>query len=102
DDAVLRWKNPVENARIRLHMTDCLGTHGGLAEAEIECEGPDTGELVIPGKYLDMLDDGDWSHGECGTHTFARYHSAAPEGDDTMRFETIGNEGLFYRPGGLW
>jgi len=98
DDAVLRWTNPILDARVRLHMTDCVGSHGGLAEAEIECEGPDTGELAIPDAYLDILDAGDWSHGECGSHLFARYHAAAPVDDTTIRLETWGEAGLFYRP----
>ncbi len=98
-DGVLRWSNPVLDARVRLHMTDCVGSHGGLSAAEIECEGPDTGELVIPDSFLTLLEAGDWSHGECGSHTFDRYHAAAPEGDTTVRFETIGPSGFFYFPG---
>jgi len=98
DDAVLRWNNPILDARVRLHMTDCTGSHGGLAAAEIECEGPDSGELVIPGAYLAEMEAGDWSHGECGGHLFERYHAAAPEGDTTIRLETIGDGGLFWRP----
>ncbi len=97
-DATLRWSNPVLDARVRLHMTDCVGSHGGFAAAEIECEGPDTGELVIPDAFLTELEAGDWSRGECGSHTFERYHSATPEGDDGTRFETIGPSGLFYFP----
>ena len=99
DDAVLQWSNPVLHARVRLHMTDCQGSHGGIAAAELECEGPDTGELVIPNAYLDAIEQGDWSHGECGSHTWERYHAATPEGDDTLRLETIGPGGLFWFPG---
>lgn len=98
DDATLRWSNPVLDARIRLHMFDCIASHGGIAAAEIECEGPDTGELVVPDAFLDALEDGDWSHGECGTHTFQRYHAATPTDDDTIRLETVGNGGLYYFP----
>ncbi len=98
DDATLRWNNPILDARVRLHMTDCTGSHGGIAAAELECEGPDTGELVIAGAFLDAMDAGDWSHGECGSHDFERYHAAAPEGDDSIRLETVGDGGLFYRP----
>ena len=98
-DAALQWTNPVLDARVRLHMTDCEGSHGGIAAAELECEGPDTGELVIPGSYLSAIEQGDWSHGECGSHTWERYHAATPEGDDTLRFETIGPSGLFWFPG---
>jgi hypothetical protein len=97
-DVTLRWSNPIQDARVRLFMTDCTGSHGGFADAEIECEGPDTGELVIPGTFLDLLEAGDWSRGECGSHTFDRYHSAAPDGDTTVRFETIGPGGFFYFP----
>jgi len=96
-DVTLRWTNPSLNARIRLHMTDCTGTHGGLAAAEIDCEGPDSGALVLPGAFLDRLDAGDWSHGECGSHTFERYHVDTVDGDDTFRLETIARADLFYR-----
>ncbi|HUH01046.1 MAG TPA: hypothetical protein VML75_03560 [Kofleriaceae bacterium] len=96
-DVALRWTNPVEGARVRLHMTDCTGSHGGLAEAELECEGPDTGELVIPGAFLDVMTNADWTRGECGSHTFQRYHRAVAPAEST-RFETIGDGGFFWRP----
>jgi len=99
DDATLRWLDPIQGARVRLHMTDCQGSHGGFAAAEIECEGPDSGELAIPGAFLDELEAGDWSHGECGSHTFERYHASASEDDPLTRLETIGPGGLFYFPG---
>ncbi len=103
-DGVLRWSNPVEHARVRLYMTDCAGSHGGVGVAELECEGPDTGELTVAGSFLDALDAGDWTHGECGSHTFERYHAAAPvvaeEIDASIRFETVGDAGLFYWPEG--
>jgi len=98
-DATLRWLDPIQDARIRLHMTDCVGSHGGLATAEIECEGPDTGALVVPGSFLDQLEAGDWSHGECGSHRIERYHAAAPDDDSLTRLETIGTGSLFYFPG---
>jgi hypothetical protein len=97
-NAVLEWSNPVEHARVRLFMTDCTGSHGGIGAAELECEGPDTGEMVLPGSFLDALDAGDWTHGECGSHTLERYYAAAPDGDDTIRFETVAETGMFYRP----
>ena len=98
-DATLSWQDPILDARVRLHMTDCVGSHGGFAAAEIECEGPDSGELVIPGSFLDELEAGDWSHGECGSHTFERYHASAPDDDPLTRLETVGAGGLFYFPG---
>jgi hypothetical protein len=97
-DATLRWKDPILDARVRLHMTDCTGTHGGIAAAEVECEGPDTGELTIPSAYLDAMEQGDWSHGECGVHDFERYHAAAPEGDTSIRLETQSDGGLYWFP----
>ena len=101
-DATLRWLDPILDARVRLHMTDCVGSHGGIAPAEIECEGPDTGELVIPGSFLATLEAGDWSHGECGSHTLERYHASAPDDDPLTRLETLGAGGLFYFPGMDW
>ncbi|MFT7520576.1 MAG: hypothetical protein ACI9MC_002725 [Kiritimatiellia bacterium] len=97
-DATLRWKNPIQWARVRLHMTDCVGSHGGIAPAEIECEGPDTGSLVLPGAFLDVLEGGDWSHGECGSHMFQRYHAASSANDPSIRFETVSEAGFFYFP----
>ncbi len=97
-DAVLSWNNPAENARVRLYMTDCVGTHGGIGDAEIECEGPDTGELVIPGEFLDALEAGDWTHGECGVHSLERYYAAAPSDDDRLRFETVTSADFYYFP----
>jgi len=96
-DAVLRWSNPVDGARVRLDMTDCRGSHGAIGEAEIQCEGPDTGELTLPGAFLDVLDAGDWTHGECGSHAIIRYAYAAADGD-SFHFEAQSFGGFFYRP----
>lgn len=96
-DVTLRWTNATAGARIRVHMTDCNGSHGGFAEAEIECEGPDSGVLVLPGAFLDRLDAGSWSRGECGSHTFARYRAVSAD-DESFRFETVARGDFFYRP----
>jgi hypothetical protein len=98
EDVTLRWSNAVAGARVRLHMTDCIGSHGGLAPAELQCEGPDTGELTLPGAFIEVMEGGDWSHGECGSQLFERYHSATPKGDPSIRFETVGDGGFFWRP----
>lgn len=95
ESVTLRWGNPSPGARLRLHMTDCAGTHGGLAVAEIECEAADSGQLVLPGAFLDALAAGDWSRGECGGHRLERYHV---DGDDLLRLETIARADVFYRP----
>jgi hypothetical protein len=97
-DISVRWTNPSPGARIRLHMTDCTGSHGGFAAAEIECEGPDTGSLVLPGAFLDRIDAGSWSRGECGSHAFERYRVASLEGDASVRLETVARASFFYRP----
>jgi hypothetical protein len=98
-DGVVRWRNPIQDARVRLNLVDCATTHGGLAAAEIECEGPDTGELVVPQAFLEILAEGDWSHGECGSHDFERYHAA---GDATLRYESVAPSSLSWWPGGGW
>lgn len=97
-DVTLRWTNPSPGARIRLQMTDCTGSHGGFAAAELECEASDSGTLVLPGAFLDRLDAGNWSRGECGAHILARYRVASPEGDASVRLETIARADFFYRP----
>ncbi len=95
ESVTLRWSNPSPGARLRLHMTDCTGTHGGAAAAEIECEAADSGQLVLPGAFLDALAAGDWSRGECGSHRLERYHV---DGDELLRLETIARTDVFYRP----
>lgn len=97
-DVVLRWNNPAVKARIRLYMTDCTGTHGGIADFEIECEGPDTGSLILPGELLDALDSGDWSRGECGVHYLERYYATTPNNNNLVRFETVASTGFYYYP----
>lgn len=47
-------------------MTTGVATPGGVAHAEIECEEPDTGRLVLPGAFLDRLYETGWACGECG------------------------------------
>lgn len=97
-DVTLKWSNPVSGARVRLRMTDCVGSHGGIAAAEIECEGPDTGRLVIPGSFVETLAAGDWSRGECGSHSVDRYHAAADPQDAGLRFETVAVGAFYWRP----
>lgn len=99
EDLTLRWTDPLEDSRVRLHMTDCVGSHGGIGAAEIECEGPDSGALVIPGAYLDALADGDWSRGECGSHALVRYAAAADPQDTGLRYESRASASFFWRPG---
>jgi hypothetical protein len=77
-------------------LSDGTDSHGGFADAEIDCEGPDSGELVIPGEILDIFDEGNRGRGECGSHTFDRYQAANPEADTTVRLESVGPGGLYY------
>jgi hypothetical protein len=75
EDITLAWSNSIPGSRVYLRMTDGLGSHGGLAQVEIECEGPDTGELTIPGEFLETFyQDGSWSCGDCGLHKLFRLH----------------------------
>jgi len=95
----LRWSNPTQGTRVRLRMTDCMGTHGGIAANELECEGPDTGELVLPASMLDVMEGGAWDQGECGGHTFDRVHIATPEGEPLTRFEFVAGSSVYWFPG---
>lgn len=97
-DAVLSWSNSHPDARVRLAMTDCTGSHGGIGAAEIECEGPDTGELRLPAAFLDAFDAGDWSHGECGSHRLVRYHADAEPDATEVRLESRAWADFWYRP----
>lgn len=97
-DVTLRWSNPIAGARVRLHMTDCVGSHGGIAAAEIECEGPDSGSLVIPGVFVDTLAAGDWSRGECGAYRVERYHAASDPEDVGLRYESQAITSFYWRP----
>ena len=98
DDVTLAWGDPVDGARVRLFMTDCAGSHGGIGESEIECEGPDIGSITLPGVFLDALEDGDWSRGECGSHTLDRYHASASE-DGELRLESAAPIYVYWFPG---
>jgi hypothetical protein len=75
EDVLLEWSNPDPAARLYLRMTTGVATHGGIAHAEIECEGPDTGSLTLPGSFLDTLYEEGWSCGECGSNLLVRYRA---------------------------
>jgi hypothetical protein len=91
DDLVLSWTDIEPGARIYLHMTTGIGTHGGISPVEIECEGQDRGELVIPREFLSALAcPGCWSCGECGYHDLIRYHTdEKTEGGKIVRLSNI-------------
>jgi hypothetical protein len=77
EDVSLSWSNPIEGARVYLRMTTGIGTHGGISPVEVECEGPDTGTLTLPGSYLDALyEPSYWSCGECGLNELKRYRAS--------------------------
>jgi hypothetical protein len=79
EDVVLEWSDPDPAARLYLRMTTGVATHGGIAHAEVECEGPDTGSLTLPGSFLDTLYEEGWSCGECGTNLLVRYRSGSAQ-----------------------
>ena len=99
EDVTLRWSNPIDTARIYLRMTTGVGTHGGISPVEIECEGPDTGTLTLPGGYLDSLYAQGWSCGECGGNDLFRYHATeATVGDYTVQLRVQASAGFWYIP----
>jgi hypothetical protein len=100
EDLALGWSNPVDTARFYLRMTTCIGTHGGISPVEIECEGPDTGLLTIPGAYLDALYAQGWGHGECGVNTVWRYHASQVGcGDSAVQLRAESPASFYLNPG---
>ncbi|MFO0631819.1 MAG: hypothetical protein U0168_03115 [Nannocystaceae bacterium] len=93
ESVVLRWTDPVPTARIYMRMTTGIGTHGGISPVEIECEGPDVGELELPGAYLDALYADGWACGECGGNDLLRYHAdhSGDPGELQFRVGSIAN-----------
>ena len=99
EDVTLTWSNPVDWARIYLRMTTGIGTHGGISPVEVECEGPDTGSLTIPGSYLDALYAGGWSCGECGGNDLFRYHSReVTSADHTVQLRVQSSASFWFHP----
>lgn len=101
EDVTLTWSNPYSTARISLRLTTGIGTHGGISPVEIECEGPDTGALTLPGAFLDLLYDGPyWSCGECGDNRIVRYHATEVDaGGTTVQLRTQSAAYFWYHPG---
>lgn len=97
-DVTLSWSDPTPGARIYLRMTTGIGTHGGISPAEIECEGPDTGSLVIHGSYLDILYEDGWSCGECGVNDMWRYRASTTDGADPVQFRVRAKTQFHHHP----
>ncbi len=99
EDVTLAWSNPLPGARIYTRMTTGIGTHGGISPVEVECEGPDTGELTLPGAYLDQLFEDGWGCGECGDNQLKRYYSDdADITQGTARFRGETSTYFFFHP----
>lgn len=99
EDVVLRWDNVLAGARIYLRMTTGIGTHGGISPVEVECEGPDVGELTLPGTYLDALFADGWGCGECGDNQLKRYVAAEAElATGNVRFRAEAWTGFYFHP----
>jgi hypothetical protein len=99
EDVTLEWSDPLPGARFYLRMTTGIGTHGGISPVEVECEGPDTGSLTLPGPYLDDLFAEGWSCGECGDNRVQRYAAAeAALGGATVRFSAQAEAFFYFHP----
>jgi hypothetical protein len=102
EDVTLKWTPPAVPSRIYLRMTTCIGTHGGISPVEIECEGKDTGELTLPGSFLDAFAcEGCWGRGECGGHILERFHIVEADLDGENKVQLRGEKelGFTYYPG---
>ena len=98
-DVTLTWSDPAAGARVYLRMTTGIGTHGGVSPVEVECEGPDTGTLTLPGAFLDALFADGWSCGECGDNTLKRYFADEVEVSGTTIQLRVSTETTFwFRP----
>lgn len=99
EDVTLAWSPVDPSARVWMRMTTGLGTHGGVAHAEVECEGPDVGSLTLPGAFLDELYREGWSCGECGNNQLFRYRAgqASVDGLD-VRLTVRSPADFWFRP----
>ncbi|PKN21552.1 MAG: hypothetical protein CVU65_16635 [Deltaproteobacteria bacterium HGW-Deltaproteobacteria-22] len=98
-DVTLTWSAPAPGARVYLRMTTGVGTHGGVSPVEIECEGPDAGQLTLPGDYLDQLYAEGWACGECGDNTLRRYYADEADVAGTLVQLRVSAETTFwFRP----
>lgn len=98
-DVALTWSDPLPDARVALRMTTGVATHGGIAHAEIECEGPDTGSLTLPGAFLDVLYSEGWSCGECGSNDLFRVRADQIDvGGHPVRLSVDASTPFFYIP----
>lgn len=95
ETVTLRWSNPDPQSFVKMRLTDCTGSHGGLAPYELSCEAADTGELVLDGHLLDIFASGDWNRGECGSHALKRFRRVAL-GDDAVLESTIDANFFWY------
>jgi hypothetical protein len=99
EDVTLTWSDPLPGARFYLRMTTGIGTHGGISPVEVECEGPDTGSLTLPGPYLDDLFAQGWACGECGDNRVQRYVAAeAALSGATARFSAQAEAFFYFHP----
>lgn len=97
-DVTLSWTDPDPGARVYLRMTTGVGTHGGISPVEIECEGPDTGSLRLPGAWLDALYAKGWSCGECGGNDLWRTRAATSDGAIPVQFRVQARTQFWYHP----
>jgi hypothetical protein len=98
EDVTLTWTDPTADARVYIRMTTGIGTHGGISPVEIECEGPDTGSLLLPGAYLDALYAEGWSCGECGDNTLWRYRADVTATEPHVQLRVQSRASFYHHP----
>lgn len=101
EDVTLAWSNPSASARVYLRMTTGIGTHGGISPVELECEGPDSGTLTLPGAFLDDLYAQGWSCGECGVNALYRYRLSEQQTSEGLVELRARSRVTFYHHPGL-
>lgn len=96
-DAIVSWTPADSGARVRLTIrSTTAGGHGQPLSRIIECDGPDSGELVIPRQLVEAFPAMERTEMcvaiDCPPSSFLRYHSAVePAGDGVVKL-MVGNQ----------
>jgi hypothetical protein len=89
-DLALAWTGIDEGSRVRAYFASDWAHR--LTPEIVECDGPDTGSLVVPAALLDGVMQGSWSCGSCILrHVVSRYRADETDG---VRFEVHADQPL--------